>query len=69
MPVSDPIGDLLTRMRNAQSARSSSCAIPWSRQKEELLKFLQAQEWVKEVSTRGEGNDKECVVMFRDDNH
>lgn len=38
--MTDPIADLLTRVRNATSARKASVDVPWSRQKEELAKVL-----------------------------
>jgi len=62
--VTDPIGDLLARMRNAQAARHTTCAVPWSRLKEQLLKLLQQEGWLSDVSIEGEGIDKAIVVTF-----
>jgi small subunit ribosomal protein S8 len=65
--VTDPIGDLLTRMRNAQSVRKTECRAPWSRVKEQLLSLLKAEGWIADVRTEGEGVTREVVVQFADD--
>ncbi len=67
MPLTDPIGDLLTRMRNAQHGRRSECRAPWSRIKQSICELLKAQGYLAEVSTEGEGIEKEIVVVFRSD--
>ena len=36
----DPISDLLTRIRNASRANMSSCTVPYSKIKENILKIL-----------------------------
>lgn len=64
MPVSDPIGDMLTRMRNAQHARSESCTCPWSRHKEEICEVLKKEGFIKEVGVEGSGIDKIIVIQF-----
>src|SRR6058998_1801180 len=38
--MTDPIADLLTRIRNANKARKASVDVPWSRQKEEIARVL-----------------------------
>jgi small subunit ribosomal protein S8 len=38
--MTDPIADLLTRIRNAASARKVSVDVPWSRRKEEIARVL-----------------------------
>jgi len=38
--MTDPIADLLTRIRNATNARKASVDVPWSRQKEEIARVL-----------------------------
>src|SRR5262245_61680939 len=38
--LTDPIADLLTRIRNANNARKASVDVPWSRQKEEIARVL-----------------------------
>lgn len=38
--LTDPIADLLTRIRNAGGARKTSVDVPWSRVKEEIARVL-----------------------------
>lgn len=65
--VTDPIGDLLTRIRNAQRVRHAECRVPWSRAKEQLLSVLKAEGWVADVQTDGEGVAREITVQFSED--
>ncbi len=51
--VTDPIGDLLTRMRNAQAVRKESCIAPWSKIKLELCELLVKEEWLQAVEVTG----------------
>ncbi|MDD3897070.1 MAG: 30S ribosomal protein S8 [Candidatus Peribacteraceae bacterium] len=62
--MSDPIGDLLTRMRNAQRVRHEECRAPWSRVKEELATLLKKEGWIAECSVEGEGISREIVIRF-----
>lgn len=41
--MTDPIGDMLTRIRNGAHARKSTIDVPWSRVKEEIAKLLVAE--------------------------
>ncbi|MFH1375169.1 MAG: 30S ribosomal protein S8 [Patescibacteria group bacterium] len=53
--VTDPIADMLTRIRNAQHARKPIVRIPHSKQKLAILKVLEKSEFVKKVSeSKGE---------------
>lgn len=47
MVISDPIGDLLTRIRNAQSANHDSLELPDSKIKREVLRILLEEGYVK----------------------
>lgn len=47
MAVNDPIGDLLTRIRNGQSARLASITVPASRQRANLLDVLQREGFIR----------------------
>ena len=40
MPLSDPLGDMLTRIRNAQKAGMSSCTTPASKLRANVLEVL-----------------------------
>ncbi|MDR1597870.1 MAG: 30S ribosomal protein S8 [Holosporales bacterium] len=40
MLITDPVGDLLTRIRNGQKARKKNVLVPHSREREAVLKVL-----------------------------
>lgn len=65
--VSDPIGDLLTRMRNAQRARRAVCRAPWSKIKVQLLELLKREGYVSEVKVVGDEPKLEVEVTFSKD--
>ena len=65
--VTDPIGDLLTRMRNAQRVRHTECEIPWSRLKEQLCEILRDNGWIADVRTIGEDLGKKLQITFAED--
>ncbi|MBI1812180.1 30S ribosomal protein S8 [Candidatus Peregrinibacteria bacterium] len=62
--LSDPIGDLLTRMRNAQHARRPACQAPWSKIKQQLCELLKKEGWIEEVEVIGEAPKQELLVTF-----
>ena len=47
MALSDPVGDLLTRIRNGQSARLDSISAPHSRQRANVLDVLQREGYIR----------------------
>ncbi|HVO93702.1 MAG TPA: 30S ribosomal protein S8 [Terriglobales bacterium] len=48
MAMTDPIADMLTRIRNASRARHQTVAVPWSRLKENIVKILIAEGYLKD---------------------
>ena len=62
--VTDPIGDLLTRMRNAQMARKSATKAPWSRMKEQLLTLFKKEGWIADVKVVGDEPKKQLHIDF-----
>jgi small subunit ribosomal protein S8 len=49
MGMTDPIADMLTRIRNAARARHESVDIPWSRIKESIARVLVEEGYLQEV--------------------
>ncbi len=47
MPVSDPVGDLLTRIRNANSANHESLEVDSSKLKIEVVRILHEEGYIK----------------------
>ena len=45
--MTDPVGDLLTRIRNGQSARLESVTVPASRLRSNVLDVLQREGYIR----------------------
>ncbi len=56
MSMSDPIADMLTRIRNAQLAEKSSVLMPSSKLKKSIAMVLQAEGYIESYSTRESEN-------------
>jgi len=65
MSMSDPIADMLTRIRNGQSARKVSVSMPASKAKEAVAKVLQDEGYILGFATEGEGVQKELKVELK----
>jgi small subunit ribosomal protein S8 len=63
--MTDPIADMLTRVRNAQRAQKKTVAIPYSRTKESILKVFADEGYVAEVAVEGEGAAKMLRVTLK----
>jgi len=48
--IMDPIGDLLTRIRNAYLARKQVTTVPFSRLKSDILKILKKNKYITDYS-------------------
>jgi small subunit ribosomal protein S8 len=59
--MSDPISDMLTRIRNAGAAQLPTVALPHSRIKESVAKLLQQQGYITDVTV--EGDTKKTLKM------
>ena len=46
--LTDPIADMLTRIRNANKAMHDSCSMPTSRMKEEIARVLRDEGYIKD---------------------
>jgi len=53
MSMSDPVGDMVTRIRNAQSANMKSVSMPSSKQKVALAKVMQEEGYILEHNIAG----------------
>ena len=65
MSMSDPIADMLTRIRNGQGARKVSVSMPASKAKEAVAKVLQDEGYILGFATEGEGATKELTVELK----
>ena len=55
MNVSDPIADMLTRVRNASRARHTEVLVPASRTKREIARILKEEGFIADVREEREG--------------
>ena len=55
MNISDPIADMLTRVRNASRARHTEVVVPASRTKREIARILIEEGFIASVSEEREG--------------
>ena len=58
MSVNDPIGDMLTRIRNAQERGKSKVSTPASRLRERVLEVLQNEGFIRGFATVQQGDGK-----------
>ena len=65
MSMTDPIADMLTRIRNGQTARKVSVSMPASKAKEAVAKVLQDEGYIGGFATDGEGAEKQLTVELK----
>jgi len=65
--VSDPIGDLLTRIRNAYMVRIGELKIPYSTIKADILKILKKNKYISDYSISEEENNKKYLLVKLND--
>ena len=64
--TSDPIADMLTRIRNAALARHERTEIPASKLKHAVANILKAEGFIVDVRpTDGEGTDKKLTIVLK----
>lgn len=65
MSMTDPIADLLTRIRNAQTARHQKVAVPASRMKVEIVKILKDEGYIADYSVAEDDLQGSITVEFK----
>ncbi len=65
MTMTDPISDMLTRIRNGQKARKVSVSMPASKAKEAIAKVLKEEGYITDFSTKGEGSTRAFTVELK----
>jgi small subunit ribosomal protein S8 len=63
--MTDPIADMLTRIRNGQKARMLSVSMPASNAKEAVAKVLKDEGYITGYSSDGEGATKSLSVELK----
>lgn len=71
MPMTDPIADMLTRIRNAVAVRRENVLVPFSRLKFEIAEILAREGWVAKAE-RIQSDDQpmiRIVLKYAPDGH
>ena len=58
MSMTDPIGDLITRIRNAQQRAKSKVSTPGSKLRERVLEVLKSEGYIRDYSTVEHGDGR-----------
>ncbi len=67
MSVSDPIADMLTKVRNAVQARHEKVDVPTSRLKLEIVKILKTEGYIKNFKKIQEDNKNVIRIILKYD--
>ena len=67
MIVTDPIADMLTRMRNALQAKHKSVSIPTSKTKLAIAELLLKEGYIASYKAEGEGINANIVIDFKEE--
>ncbi len=67
--MNDPIGDFITRIKNASAVGKDTVSVPFSKMKSSIAKLLSSKGYLGEISTKNKGNIKYLVVeiMYGED--
>ena len=65
MNLTDPIADMLTRIRNANSAKHESVKIPYSNMKLGIANILKNEGYIKDFEIKEDGSKKDVVVALK----
>ena len=65
MPVNDPVGDMLTRLRNASRAHHDKCVLPASKLKIEVAKVLKEEGYIADYVHHDKKPQGEITLMLK----
>lgn len=68
MVSTDPISDMLTRIRNAIAVNKHEVRMPYSKIKQSVAELLQQNNFVDGVAVAGEGIEKALIVTINAEN-
>ena len=63
----DPIADLLTRIRNATSAHHEKVSVPHSKLKESILKVMKGKDFIDDYKATEEEGKKNIQIILKED--
>lgn len=65
--TTDPIADMLTRIRNATMARKESLTMPYSKMKEAIARILKENKFIADYTVDDSGKFKQLSVILAED--
>ena len=65
MSMSDPVADMLTRIRNAQQSQKGAVAMPASKLKVAIAQVLKDEGYVEDFAVKGEGASRELTIVLK----
>ena len=65
MNVTDPIADMLTRIRNAVSAKHQTVDVPYSKVKNEIANILLKEGYISELEIVEDGSHKNIRITLK----
>ena len=65
MSMTDPIADMLTRIRNGQKARRVAVSMPASKVKEAVASVLKDEGYIPDFAVAGEGASKSLTIELK----
>ncbi len=65
MSMSDPIADMLTRIRNGQARGKITISMPSSKLKVAIARLLEEEGYLSDVSLESEGNKPQLVIKLK----
>lgn len=65
MFITDPISDLVVRVKNANTRKHRSLSVPYSVKKEAIVKLIEREGYISSYSVEGEGVKKSLVITLK----
>ncbi|VEU70194.1 30S ribosomal protein S8 [Mycoplasmopsis glycophila] len=66
MFITDPISDLIVRIKNANARKHKTVSIPYSAKKEAIVKLIESEGYISSYEVKGEKvTEKEIVVTLK----
>lgn len=63
--MTDPIADMLTRIRNASSSKQASVLIPFSKVKRSVLEIIRKEGYIGDITEESEGIKKNLRAVLK----
>lgn len=65
MIMTDPIADMLTRIRNALQQKHETVSMPVSKEKEAIAEILKEEGYITDYKVEGEGVHKDLTITLK----